>query len=118
MSTTITARGPQAKKKGGAGVIYEKDIVPTTEENRGCPHISNRVDVDIILSVLGVGNERLDEELPQNTRDMLDLLNLPGALGNPGLGFRPALVQGQETALASPLDQLVRLRDELGIRVQ
>lgn len=43
---------------------------------------------------------------------MLDLLDLAGALSDPGLGLRPSLVQGQETALASPLDQLVGLRDE------
>ena len=99
-------------------MIYEKDIVPTTEENRGCTHISNRVDVDIILSVLGMGNERLDQELPQNTGNVLDLLNLSGALSNPGLGLGPGFVQSQKTALASALDQLVRLRDKLGIGVK
>lgn len=59
-------------------------------------------------------NEGLDEELAQNTGGVLDLLLLAGALSDPGLGLGPGLVEGQETALATALDQLIGLRDELG----
>jgi hypothetical protein len=61
-----------------------------------------------------VRHERLDEELTQDALHVLDLLNLSGALSNPGLRLSPGLVQGQEAALASPLDQLVGLCYELG----
>ena len=59
-------------------------------------------------------DERLNEELPQHTARVLDLLLLASTLGDPGLGLGPGLVEGQEAALASPLDELVGLRDELG----
>jgi hypothetical protein len=77
-------------------------------------YLTNAHDVDVVLSVLRVGNERLDEELTKNTDDVLNLLGLRGTLSNPSPGLGPGLVEGQETALASPLDQLVGLRDELG----
>ena len=59
-------------------------------------------------------DKRLDEELPEDTLDVLDLLFLGGTLSNPRLCFRPGLVEGKKTALASPLDQLIWLGDELG----
>ena len=61
-----------------------------------------------------MGHEGLDEKLPQHTVDRLDLLRLASPLRDPLLGLGPLLVQRKETALASPLDQLVWLRDELG----
>lgn len=63
-------------------------------------------------------DEGLDEEVPQHTNCVLDLLLLASSLSDPGLGLSPWLVQGQKTALASTLDELVRLRDELGIGLQ
>lgn len=59
-------------------------------------------------------NERLDEELTQHTGDVLNLDLLGGTSLNPLPGLRPGLVQGQKTALASTLDQLIGLRNELG----
>lgn len=59
-------------------------------------------------------DERLDKELPENADDALDLLILASTLGNPGLGLRPRLVEGQETTLTSTLDELIGLRDEFG----
>lgn len=80
----------------------------------GVTYIANGVDVNVVLSVLGVRDERLDEEVSQDTGDVLDLLLLGGTLSNPGLGLRPGLVQGKQTTLAAALDQLIRLSDELG----
>lgn len=81
---------------------------------RDTTHLTNAHDVDVVLGILRMGHERLHEERPQNTGNMLNLLGLAGALGNPSPGLGPGLIQGQEAALASPLDQLVGLRDELG----
>lgn len=83
-------------------------------KEKGTTYISDGVDVDVVLGVLRVGNERLDEELSQNTADVLNLLRLAGALSDPGLGLGPGLVEGEQTALASSLDELIGLRDELG----
>jgi hypothetical protein len=76
-------------------------------------YLSHRVDVDVVLSVLGVGHKRLDEELPQNTVDCLDLLLLACPRLDPLTSLGPGLVEGQQAALASPLDQLIWLCDEL-----
>jgi hypothetical protein len=61
-----------------------------------------------------VGHERLNEESPQVTLDVLDLLELVCALCNPRLGLGPGSVQLEQTRLASPLDELIGLCDELG----
>ena len=57
----------------------------------------------------------LDEEAPQDALDRLDLDRLACSLRHPLLGLGPGLVQGQEAALAPSLDQLIGLRDELGV---
>lgn len=59
-------------------------------------------------------NERLDEELSQDAAGVLNLLHLASTLSNPGLGFGPGLVEAQKTALATALDELIGLCDELG----
>lgn len=56
----------------------------------------------------------LDQELSQDTVNSLDSLLLAGTLLNPSSGLGPGLVQGQKTALASSLDELVGLCDKLG----
>ena len=56
----------------------------------------------------------LDEKLAEDTLDMLNLLGLASALSDPGLCFRPGLVQSKEAALASALDELIGLCDKLG----
>lgn len=61
-----------------------------------------------------MGNERLHEESPQVTFNVLDLLDLVCALSDPLLGLRPGSVQLEQTGLASPLDKLVGLCDEFG----
>jgi hypothetical protein len=77
-------------------------------------YLTNGVDVDVVLGLLGVRHEGLNQELTQDTRDGLNL-NVLGSTGlNPLAGLSPGLVQSEETALASALDQLIRLRDELG----
>jgi hypothetical protein len=63
-----------------------------------------------------VGHERLNEESPQVSLNVLNLLELVGALSNPLLGLGPGSVQLEQTRLASPLDKLVGLCDELGTR--
>lgn len=72
------------------------------------------MDVNVVLGLLGVRHERLNQELTQDTGDGLNLDVLGGAGLNPLAGLRPGLVQGEKTALASALDQLIGLRDELG----
>lgn len=59
-------------------------------------------------------NERLDKKLSENTAGVLYLLLLASTFGNPGLGLGPGLVEGEETALATTLDELIGLCDELG----
>jgi hypothetical protein len=61
-----------------------------------------------------VGHERLNEESPQVTLNVLNLLELVGALSNPLLGLGPGSVQLEQAGLASSLDKLVGLCDELG----
>jgi hypothetical protein len=61
-----------------------------------------------------VGNHRLDEELAQNTGNVLNLNLLGGAGLNPLPSLSPGLVEGEEAGLASTLDQLIGLSDELG----
>jgi hypothetical protein len=61
-----------------------------------------------------VGHEGLDEESPQVTLDVLNLLELVRALSNPLLGLGPGSVQLEQTRLASPLDKLIGLCDKLG----
>lgn len=77
-------------------------------------HLTDGVDVDVVLSLLRVRNERLHEESPQVTLNVLNLLGLVCALSDPLLGLGPGSVQLEQTRLASPLDELVGLCDELG----
>jgi len=70
--------------------------------------------VDVVLSLRRMGNEGLDQERPQNADRVLDLLRLAGALSNPRPRLGPRLVEGQQTALAAALDELIGLRDEPG----
>jgi len=74
--------------------------------------------VDVVLGVGGMWHEGLDEESSKHTLNVLDLLGRAGALCYPGLRLWPGLVQGQETALASALDELIGLRDKLGARLE
>ena len=59
-------------------------------------------------------HEWLNQELSEHAHDGLHLLRLARTSCNPGLCLWPRLVQRQETALASSLDELVRLGHELG----
>lgn len=59
-------------------------------------------------------HERLDKELSEDTSDVLNLLFLASSCFNPCSCFVPSLVQGEETALSSSLDQLIWLSDKLG----
>lgn len=71
------------------------------------------MNVDVVLSFLRVGNERLNQELTENASDGLNLDVLSGASLNPFPSLSPGLVQSEETALATSLDQLVGLSNEL-----
>lgn len=84
------------------------------QPRKGGTYIANRVDVDVVLSVLRVRNERLNKEVSQDTSGVLNLLLLQGALSNPGAGLRPSFVEGEKTSLAAALDELIGLRNELG----
>lgn len=77
-------------------------------------NLTDGVDVDVVLGLLGVGNERLNEESPQVTLNVLDLLNLVRARSNPLLRLLPGSVKLEQTRLASSLDKLIGLCDELG----
>ena len=58
-------------------------------------------------------HKRLNQEISKDALNVLNLLRLPGSLSNPSPRLRPGLVQSEQTALASALDELIRLRDEL-----
>ena len=107
-----TAQDPQDQSRGH----WPRKRQNCKSEARalGFTYITDRVDVDIVLSALRVGNKRLDKELSQNTSGVLNLLLLSSSLSDPSLGLGPSLVQGQQAALASALDELIRLRNELG----
>jgi hypothetical protein len=120
-----SAPGPPSSRWGNGGGRHnhtgederKHELNPENHKNEkenGAAHLSLGVDVDIIFGSVRVRNERLYQELPEHTHDALDLLRLACASRNPGLRLGPGLVQGQEAALASPLDELVGLRDELG----
>lgn len=63
-------------------------------------------------------HEGLNQELSQDTIDSLDSLGFAGTLLNPSSSLSPGLVQGQKTALASSLDELIGLCDKLGARLE
>jgi hypothetical protein len=63
-----------------------------------------------------VGNERLDEELVQGAPDGFDGQFLAGAGLNPGAGLGPGLVEGEQAALPTALDQLIGFGDHAGTR--
>lgn len=65
-----------------------------------------------------MGDERLDQELPQDAIDSLNLDGLCGPLLDPRAGLGPGLVQSKKTALAATLDELVRLRNEFGASLE
>jgi hypothetical protein len=77
--------------------------------------VTERVDADIVLGVLGVGEEGLDDEGLESTSGGLDLDGLAGALGDPVAGGLPVLANGEEAGLAAALNELVGLADELGL---
>lgn len=84
-----------------------------SKRKRNATYLSHRVDVDVVLGVLRVWHKRLDQERPQDALDGLDLLRLARPRLDPLARLGPCLVQGQQAALASPLDELVWLRHEL-----
>ena len=63
-------------------------------------------------------HEWLDQERPEDTVDGLHPLDLASTCRDPLFGLRPGLVESEKTALASSLDQLVRLCDELCTALQ
>lgn len=75
-------------------------------------HVSDGIDINVVFSVLGVGHERLNKEVSKHANNSLDLLLLAGSLLDPSSCLRPALVEAQKAALASSLDQLIRLCNE------
>lgn len=75
-------------------------------------YISDRVDVDVVLRIGRVRNERLDKELSQRPDGGLNLDFLASSSLDPRPCLGPCLVQGQQTALASSLDQLVWFGDQ------
>lgn len=77
-------------------------------------YITDRIDVDVIFRVGRMRDERLDQKLSQDTLYGFHLLSLPSAGFYPGSSFLPSLVQGQQAAFATTLDQLVGLCNELG----
>lgn len=63
-------------------------------------------------------NKGLDEEVSEDTGGVLNLLLLASTLSDPGLGLGPGLVEGEKTALATTLDELIGLCDELGASLE
>lgn len=54
-------------------------------------------------------------ERRHKVRHETHLLGLACPCSDPGLRFVPGFVQGEETSLSATLDELIRLRDELGV---
>lgn len=81
-------------------------------------YLTNGVDVDVVLSLLWVRNKWLHEEIPQRTLDVLNLLHLVCTSCNPLLGLWPGSIELEKTRLASSLDQLIGLRNELCTRCE
>lgn len=78
-----------------------------------CTYLTDGVNADVRLSFLSVGNHRLNEEVAEDTNDVLDLNVLASAGLNPLTGLSPSLVEGKQTALTTTLDQLIGLRNKL-----
>lgn len=77
-------------------------------------YLADRVDVDVVLSLLRMRHHGLNQEIPQRALDVLDLLHLVRPRGNPLPRLLPCRVELQQARLASPLDELIWLGDELG----
>lgn len=77
-------------------------------------YISNGMDVNVIFRVGGMRDEWLDKEISKHTLDGFDLLSFASTRLDPLTSFGPSFVQGQQAALPSTLDQLIRLGDESG----
>ena len=77
-------------------------------------YFTDGVDVNVVLGLLRVRDERFNEELAENASDGLNLDVLCGTSLNPLLSFLPGLVQSEKAGLSSPLDQLVWFGDKLG----
>lgn len=60
-----------------------------------------------------MGQERLDDERVQGTRDLFDLTRLAGKVLDPFTRDLVVLVEAEETGLSSSLDELIGLGDEL-----
>jgi hypothetical protein len=74
---------------------------------------TRRVDTDVVLGLLGMREERLEDERVECSRDLFNLTRLSGTLLDPFSGDLVVLVDAEETGLSSTLDQLIGLGDEL-----
>jgi len=75
-------------------------------------HLSDGVNVDVVLSICRMRYEGFHKEIPQVTSNSLDLLLLASSCLYPSSSFRPGLVKAKQTTLASSLDQLIWFGDE------
>mmetsp|Transcript_5399 Transcript_5399/g.12365 ORF Transcript_5399/g.12365 Transcript_5399/m.12365 type:complete len:246 (+) Transcript_5399:2938-3675(+) len=89
-----------------ATFVVEKDLVMGTE----------RVKADVVFLLLLVRAERRHDEMRQRTHHCLHLLLLAHAIKNPLLALIKRLVDADETCLATSLNELIRLSDELPLR--
>ena len=79
-------------------------------------YLTNGVDVNVVLSLLRMWHKRLHKEVPQVTLNVLDLLHLVCAGGDPISRLLPCCVKLQKTRLASSLDELIWLCNEFRAR--
>jgi hypothetical protein len=75
--------------------------------------LSGRIHTDVVLGILGVGQERLEDERVQGSRGLFDRARLARLFLDPVARDLVILVETEETGLASTLDELVGLGDEL-----
>ena len=80
----------------------------------GHTYVSHGVYVDVVFSVLRMWNEWLNEELSKVSFHRFHLLELPSASFDPFSSVGPCLVESQETALTTTLDQLIWFGHEFG----
>ena len=71
---------------------------------------------NVVFVRLLVGNKWLDYEMVQYTSHVLDRCVPAHAGFDPLDAFLPSLVDGKKTGLASALDQLIRLHNQLGLK--
>jgi hypothetical protein len=93
--------------------IFSQRANPNSLGEQDPISLSGRIHTDVVLGILGVGQERLEDERVQGSRGLFDRARLARLFLDPVARDLVILVETEETGLASTLDELVGLGDEL-----